>query len=113
MKIFFQAVLTGEWASGWQRCETLRGLVDEVVPFCFHAFLERAAPKLWRRLMGRARFKQGVVDDFNRSWLEALLACRPDVAWLEWPKLLRAETILQARAQLPHCQFVAFYDDNP
>src|SRR5262245_36084621 len=88
MKVFFQGALTGSWASGWQRCETLRGLVDEVIPFCHQTFLQQAAPTRWQRLMQRHHFNDAVVDAFNQEWLRAVLECRPNIAWLEWPKLL-------------------------
>ena len=113
MKVFFQGVLAGVWASGWQRCETLRGLAEEVVPFCQSTFLQRAAPTRWQRLTGRHPFDDRVVDEFNQHWLSRIVECQPDIAWLEWPKLLRAETLAQARARLPRCRFIAFYDDNP
>jgi spore maturation protein CgeB len=113
MKIFFQGALPGAWASGWQRCQTLREIGCSVVPFCHEPFLHRAAPTRWQRLTGRARFNEQAVEAFNRRWLERLLECRPDVAWLEWPKLLTRETLVQARDRLRQCRFVAFYDDNP
>ena len=113
MKIFFQGTLSGEWASGWQRCETLRGLVHEVVPFCHASYMRRAAPTRWQRLTGQPQFDDSVVNEYNQHWLRTIVECRPDVAWLEWPKLLRLETLAQARSRLPRCRFVAFYDDNP
>ncbi len=113
MKIFFQGTLTGPWASGWQRCETVRQIGGDVVPFCQSIFLERAQPSRWRRLAGRSAFKPEVIDAFNDTWLRMVLESRPDVAWLEWPKLLRRETLRRARSHLPRCRFVAFYDDNP
>jgi hypothetical protein len=113
MRVFFQASLAADWMSGWQRCDTLRGLVDEVVPFCQVGFLTRAMPTRWQRLMGHPRFHDRVVGEFNHAWLRAIRECRPDVAWLEWPKLLRRDTLLEARTRLPRCRFVAFYDDNP
>lgn len=113
MRIFFQGALAGEWASGWQRCQTLRGIADEVVPFCHGDSMRRAAPSRWQQVTGRTRFNANAVDEFNQHWLRAVIECRPDVAWLEWPKLLRADTLSQARVRLPRCRFVAFYDDNP
>ena len=113
MRLFFQGTLTGVWTSGWQRCESLLGLGHDVVRFCQARALQQASPGRLRTLVGCTRFDMRVVEAFNRQWLKALVDCRPDVAWLEWPKLLLAETILQARARLPRCRFIAFFDDNP
>lgn len=113
MKLLFLGSLSANWMSGWQRCETLRQLVTEVVPFCQNTFLALGQPSCWRRLCDGFEFDEEAVAGFNREWLQKICACRPDVAWLEWPKLLRGETVAAARKRLPHCQFVAFFDDNP
>lgn len=113
MKIHFLGSLTGPWSSGWQRMETLRELGHDVVSLCQSAFLRRAAPPRWKCLVGFEEFDAATVSAFNRAWLESVRAARPDVAWLEWPKLLEAATLERARACLPGTQFVSFFDDNP
>ena len=112
-RVFFLGNLAKEWMSGWQRCETLRGLNCQVIPFCQSTFLQRAEPSRWKRLTGRSRFDAEAVGAFNRAWLSAVCESGADLAWLEWPKLLQRETLTAARARLPRCRFVAFYDDNP
>jgi hypothetical protein len=112
-RIFFLGNLAGEWMSGWQRCETLRQLGHEVIPFCQSAFVKKAAPSRWKRLANCCSFDDATVTVFNEQWLLALCECRPDIAWLEWPKMLRRETLLEARSRLPRCRFISFYDDNP
>jgi len=113
MKIFFLGSLGADWMSGWQRCQTLRELGHEIVPFPQDDYLQRASHgRLDRWLTGQI-WKEEEVDRFNLDFLRAVKMARPEIAWLEWPKLLRPETIQAARRQLPQCSFVCFQDDNP
>lgn len=112
-RIFFQGALAGQGMSGWQRCAALRSLGFEVVPLCQVDFLRRAQPRSWQRWLTGAGFGESVVREFNDTWLRMVTGAKPDLCWLEWPRLLRRETIAAARARLPECVFAAFYDDNP
>lgn len=58
-------------------------------------------------------YRERVVAEFNDALLRALMELRPKVAWLEWPVLVRRETLAEATRRLPGCRFVSFQDDNP
>jgi spore maturation protein CgeB len=113
LKIFFSGGLGGSWMSGWQRCRSLENLGHEITPFSQDDYVSRALlPKPLRLLTGRQHAAR-VVEEFNRDILAALLAARPDIAWLEWPMLLCRETLAEAARRLPGCRWVSFQDDNP
>jgi len=113
MKIHFLGALSDLWMSGWQRFQTLRQLGQEVLPMCQSTHLAQAMPSRWQRLLGAHSFNEAALLNFNREWLRTLVTQQPNVAWLEWPKLLLRETIEEGRSHVPHCRFIAFYDDNP
>jgi hypothetical protein len=113
MKIFFCGGLTGEWTSGWQRCQCLKDQGHNVVPFEQESYFSHASlPRAVQVLTGRF-YDQQRVDQFNSDVLAAILDAQPQVAWLEWPMLLRSETLKRAAARLPECKWVSFQDDNP
>src|SRR5207302_7229330 len=113
MKIFFLGNLNADWMSGWQRCQTLRELGHEIVPFPQDDYMRRASHGRMGRWLTGQIWKEEEVDRFNLDFLRAVKMAQPEIAWLEWPKLLRPETIHAARGQLPQCSFVCFQDDNP
>ena len=113
MRIFFAGGLSGEWMSGWQRCECLKALGLEVITFDHYTYQRRASPAKPIRILTGRFYDQTVVEKFNRDFLAALLAAQPDVAWLEWPMLLRTETLELAASRLPQCIWASFQDDNP
>jgi hypothetical protein len=113
LKIFFSGGLGGPWMSGWQRCECLKNLGHEVIEFDQDHYVSRASRRNpFMRLQGLL-YDEPVVDEFNRHILAKLAATRPDIAWLEWPLLLRRETLDEAVSLLPDCALVSFQDDNP
>ncbi|MBI1840575.1 MAG: glycosyltransferase [Verrucomicrobia bacterium] len=113
VKIFFQGGVGGDWMSGWQRRETLRDLGHDVASLCHDAAMRSAHPSRWRLLLRKPEWNQKEAEEFNQLWFARLIAASPDLAWLEWPKLLSSETLQAARRKFPRCLFVGFYDDNP
>src|SRR5215467_6029740 len=113
MRIFFSGELLWPWMSGWQRCQVLRDLGHEVIPFEQGVFLHRATLRRPERLITGKFHRTGVVEHFNRSLPKAVASAKPQLAWLEWPMLLTRETLAEAQKQLPGCTFVSFQDDNP
>jgi hypothetical protein len=113
MRIFFCGGLAGEWSSGWQRCQCLKELGNVILPFEQEPYLHRASLRQPMRALRGKFYEQEVVAQFNRDLLAAILRARPDVAWLEWPLLVRSETIAQLSGRLPGCKLVSFQDDNP
>lgn len=113
MKIFFLGGLGADWMSGWQRCQALRELGHEIVPFPQGDYMQSASHGRVDRWLTGQIWKEEEIDRFNLDFLQAVKMARPEIAWLEWPKLLRPETIQAARARLPRCSFVCFQDDNP
>src|SRR5262249_6174853 len=112
-RIFFSGGIIGPWTSGWQRCRALIELGHEVIPFEHSAYMSRALirnPLL--RIQGKL-YQEEVVEEFNRHLLNRLLATRPEIAWFEWPMLLRNSTLARAASRLPGCTLVSFQDDNP
>src|SRR5262245_13464675 len=99
--------------SGWQRCRALRELGHEVIPFDQDTYIDRALirnPVL--RLVGKLYDAQ-VMEEFNQEILKQLPAARPEIAWFEWPMLLRGSTLSEVASLLPGCLLVCFQDDNP
>jgi hypothetical protein len=113
VKIFFSGELGGPWMSGWQRCQALRDLGHKIIQFEQGGFLRRATMSKPVRLLTAKYYNEKVIDEFNHSILEATLTARPDLVWLEWPIILRGETLARAAQELPQCTFVSFQDDNP
>ena len=99
--------------SGWQRYQGLKELGHDVTPFPQDEYLSRALRRTPLRLLKGGLYSDQVVAEFNRTLLDAVVDLRPDIAWLEWPLLLRAETLAKAATRVPHCVFVSFQDDNP
>jgi hypothetical protein len=99
--------------SGWQRCECLKELGHWVVPFNQDSYVNRARRRSPLLRLHLNFYDEQVVSEFNRDLLAALVATRPQVAWLEWPFLLRSETLHEAATRLPDCVLVSFQDDNP
>jgi hypothetical protein len=113
LKIFFSGGITSSWMSGWQRYQTLKELGHEVIPFEQSRYLSRAAVRAPLRFLTHRFYHERVVHDFNRSLLQAFVASQPEVAWLEWPMIVRRETLAEAAHRLPNCRFISFQDDNP
>lgn len=113
MRIFFSGGLAGEWTSGWQRFRSLEDLGHEVTTFEQDTYLRRASPSKPMRVLTRRFYNQEVVEEFNRNFLAAILNAQPEVAWLEWPMLVGADTLEQAATRLPKCRWISFQDDNP
>jgi hypothetical protein len=113
MRIFFCGGLAGEWSSGWQRCQCLRELGHEILPFEQEPYLRHASLRQPMRVLIGRFYKPKVLEEFNRDLLAAILNARPEVAWLEWPLLLQSETLAEAAARLPRTKWVSFQDDNP
>ena len=68
--------------------------------------------RLGNRMTG-ASFDQKILERYNRDFLETLRTIKPQVAWLEWPQMLFAETVNKAKKELPECLLISFQDDNP
>jgi hypothetical protein len=113
LKTFFCGVLGGVWRSGRQRCDCLRELGCEVVPFDQHDYLQRALRRNRLFRLARGYYDEQALSQFNQDVLAALIAARPQVAWFEWPFLLKRETLLEAASRMPDCVMVSFQDDNP
>src|SRR5262249_35483281 len=113
LKIFFCGTLRQNWMSSWQRCQTLRELGHSVVEFQQDGYNDGAIASRLKRLATNCLYDDRVIDEFNHHFLTAVLAVRPQVAWIEWPVLLRRQTLEDAAARLPNCRWVAFQDDNP
>jgi hypothetical protein len=88
-------------------------LGHEVVPFEQGPLLARATLRKPNRLFAGSFYDERVVAQFNQTIFEALVSAKPDLAWLEWPLLLRRETLARATQAIRGCQFVSFQDDNP
>src|SRR5215831_19470421 len=82
-KVFFCGGLSGAWMSGWQRCECLKELGHWVVPFNQDSYVHRALRRSPLLQFHLSFYDEQVVSEFNRDLLAALLATRPQVAWLE------------------------------
>ena len=113
MKLFFSDSIKADWLTGHHRVQTLAELGHEIVQFAQDDFLATAYQGRLARLCAEEFYSAEAVEQFNAAFLTVFKAARPEVAWLEWPVLLRAETLRQARCATPDCTFVSFQDDNP
>jgi spore maturation protein CgeB len=113
IKIIFLGSLPGKWTSGWQRCRALKDLGHEVVEFPQHDFLARAGFSKSMRLLTGRFYDERIIEEFNRQILSVVATVRPAVAWLEWPLLVRRETLQRISVRYPGCRLVSFQDDNP
>src|SRR5215475_9462394 len=103
MNIFFSGGVAGEWRSGWQRCQCLKELGHSVVTFDQEPYLSGALLRKPVRMVTGRFYDQKIVDEFNRDFLQAFVDARPDVAWVEWPYLLKRETLERAAARHRKC----------
>jgi hypothetical protein len=113
MRVFFSGCIGGPSMSGWQRCQAIKDLGHEVATFDQGGFLSQATLGKTVRLLTGKFYDDRAVGEFNLAIFQALAATQPDVAWLEWPVLLRRETLARAARRLPACRLVSFQDDNP
>jgi hypothetical protein len=56
---------------------------------------------------------QGKAEQSSAEVLQAAFDQRPDVAWLEWPRLIGPDAIRALKQRLPDCRVVSFQNDNP
>jgi spore maturation protein CgeB len=114
MRILFCGELSARWRSGWQRCQSLKDLGHQVIEFHHERYSDNPSlvQKLTRRVTGKA-FGQEVLSLYNRDFVETLQTVKPQIAWIEWPQMLLADTVRDAKRQMSECIFVSFQDDNP
>jgi len=117
MKFLFAGIMEKPWMSGWQRMRALAQLGHEIVPVSLAATHRQDHwDSLKRRLLGFDAYERTLARKAERASAEVLQAAldqRPDVAWLEWPRLITPETIRAIKRRLPSCRVISFQNDNP
>jgi len=117
MRILFAGIIEKPWMSGWQRMRALQQLGHDIVPVSLTATHRlNSWDSLQRRLLPIAAYERTLRRKAERSSAEVLQAAldqRPDVAWLEWPRLITPEAIMAIKRRLPSCRVVSFQNDNP
>ena len=117
MKIVFVGVIERPWMSGWQRMTALQQLGHDVAPVSITATHRQTSwDSLQRRVLPLAVYEKtlhGKALQCNGDVLRTVLDYRPDLVWLEWPRLITGETIAQIKRNLPHTRVLSFQNDNP
>ena len=114
MRILFCGELSGKWRSGWQRCQSLKDIGNDVIEFHHERYSENSTliQRVSDRITG-ASFDEKILERYNHDFLETLRSVKPQVAWLEWPQMLLAGTLKKAKKEMPGCIMMSFQDDNP
>lgn len=117
MKIVFAGIIEKPWMSGWQRLRALQRLGHEIVPVSLTSTHRQSHwDSLQRRLLSLATYERTLDRKAalcNLEVLRTVLDHRPDLVWLEWPRLITGETIAAIKSTLPNTPVVSFQNDNP
>jgi len=117
MKILFAGIIDKPSRTGWQRMRALETLGHDVVPVPLErTHRENSWDSVQKRILRATRYERtldGKAAEASSAVLAAALAHRPDLIWLEWPRLIKAETISQIKRDMPSAQVVSFQHDNP
>ncbi|MGH8048190.1 MAG: hypothetical protein ACREKL_13190, partial [Chthoniobacterales bacterium] len=114
-RVVFIGDLNGMWKSGAQRLAAAREQGAEIAGKIDYGSLPTSGPLHARfaRLFGRPAFP-GLLRAFNHELLSQCATLpRPDICWVEWPRLVLPGTIRELRARWGGTRFVCFQDDNP
>jgi len=117
MKIVFAGVIEQPWMSGWQRLRALESLGHDVVPVSITtAHRQTHLDSLQRRILPVRAYERtlaGKAAHCTAAVLQAVRDHRPNLVWLEWPRLITAETVNEIKHTLPATRVVSFQNDNP
>jgi len=95
----------------------LERLGHQVIPVSLtRTHRENSRDSIQKRVLRSARYERTLTDKAAQSSSEVLrtaLEQRPDLVWLEWPRLITADTILEIKRRLPESRVVSFQHDNP
>jgi spore maturation protein CgeB len=117
MKILFAGLIDKPSLTGWQRMRALVRLGHEIVPVSLaRTHRENSWDSIKKRALRATRYEWTLNDKALAASAEVLrttLDQRPDLIWLEWPRLITAETITEIKRRLPQSRVVSFQHDNP
>jgi hypothetical protein len=111
-KILFVGNLESEWQTSWQRCDILKRLGHEVIPFDQSRLIDLRQRRLLRRLDGQA-FRARNRKEFQRRLIEEAGKHKPEIIWMEKALLAEKATLEELRSGLNSVRLVAFQEDNP
>ena len=110
MKIFFAGYLDAQWMTGWQRCQVLKELGNEVYEFNQHkSWKVSSTQTILKYVTNQFFFDTKKINVFNQIFLNEFIAYKPEVAWIEKSLLLLPETLEKARELFPNCIFICFH----
>ncbi len=117
MKILFAGIIDRPSRTGWQRMRALERLGHQVLPVPLsRTHRENSWDSIQKRVLRAKRYERTLdakATEASSEVLTTALENRPDLVWLEWPRLITAETISQIKRRLPATQVVSFQHDNP
>jgi len=117
MKILFAGVIDKPSQTGWQRMRALQRLGHEVAPVSLTpTHRENSWNSLQKRVLRAARYETTLhkkAAQCSSEVLRTALEHNPDLIWLEWPRLITAETITEIKRRLPAARIASFQHDNP
>jgi spore maturation protein CgeB len=117
MKILFAGIIDKPSRTGWQRIRTLERLGHTVVPVSLaRTHHENSWNSLKKRVLRSARYERTLnakAEECSSEVLRTAIEQHPDLVWLEWPRLITAETIAEIKRRLPASQVVSIQNDNP
>ncbi len=117
LKILFSGVIEKPWQSGVQRLTALEQLGHQIIRVSstvaqsesrYFAYTRRFMPAaIYERLLAshEAQMHQLLTD--------AAEAGKPDVIWLEWPRMVGKRTLVALKKKLPGVPIISYQDDNP
>jgi hypothetical protein len=117
MKILFAGIIDRRSSTCWQRMRALQRLGHEVAGVSLTATHRRNSwDSLQERFLSLAHYERKLeakAASCCQKILKTALAQRPDLIWLEWPRLVTAATLADIKRRLPSTRIVSFQDDNP
>jgi len=112
MRILFSGALNTQSSTGWQRCDTLKRLGNDVYEFDDSGYRTRAERRILRRLDGRG-FVKAEVERFNRDLLRMIVNYDAEIIWIEKGLMLQRETLSRIARLRPKSMKISYQDDNP
>jgi len=117
MKILFAGGIEKSWQSGSQRLLALKQIGQDVEGVSItHAQRESRYLGYFRRFLSAEQYEIFLAPrsrEVGKIILEGADRVKPDVIWLEWPKMVSPDTIQELRKRFPKAVILSYHDDNP
>jgi hypothetical protein len=114
LNVAFVGDITTIFMSSRQRLESMRALGVQVAALDVNPLKSKGlwGNKVLPRLLNLPAGPRDIAR-YNSAVSSLQNQRAPHIAWFEWPRLLRRETLLALRRAWPNTLFVCYQDDNP